>query len=186
MPDPVEDVQTLRDAESVKHALQEAMETSGCLCVHSRCPLHGESTGLLARSWLMLDRLVAELQRLQDENTLMRGLLAKQMPCHYCGAESMAKCPRGFPGCALADDLLIADDVMLTPETTLRLKHRVDTAEARLLAAEHALRAAQELLDELDSWAPFTNPTWVHRPFVTAKLRAALAAAAAPGGGSDG
>lgn len=64
-----------------------------------------------------LDRLRAELEkvraenlRFQKENDVLRGIAAKIMPCHYCGVDSIGKCPSGFPGCALADDLTCAEE----------------------------------------------------------------------------
>lgn len=48
--------------------------------------------------------------RLRKENDVLRGIATKVMPCHYCGAEELAKCPYGFPGCSLADDLFPADE----------------------------------------------------------------------------
>lgn len=56
----------------------------------------------------------AEVQRLQRENDVLRGIATKIMPCHYCGAEELAKCPHGFPGCSLADDLFPADEAQAT------------------------------------------------------------------------
>jgi hypothetical protein len=46
-----------------------------------------------------------ELLRLRGENDTMRALLCKIMPCHYCGAAEMVRCPYGFPGCGLMDDI---------------------------------------------------------------------------------
>ena len=52
-----------------------------------------------------------EIVRLDSENTALRGLIAQQdTPCVYCGAATMAECPRGFPGCAQADDLMVLDE----------------------------------------------------------------------------
>ena len=48
----------------------------------------------------------SELARLTRENETLRGIAARVMPCHYCGAAGLALCPHGFPGCALADDLM--------------------------------------------------------------------------------
>lgn len=49
---------------------------------------------------------------LEAENTVMRGILANSpgIPCVYCGVDNISKCPRGFPGCAQADDMMIAWD----------------------------------------------------------------------------
>ncbi len=47
--------------------LRDGMDVNGCLCLWSRCPIHGESTGLLASAYLELvacreahDRVVAD------------------------------------------------------------------------------------------------------------------------------
>lgn len=53
------------------------------------------------------DQRIAELER---ENDVLRGIASKVMPCHYCGAGEIAKCPHGFPGCALADDIFVAEE----------------------------------------------------------------------------
>lgn len=51
------------------------------------------------------------------ENDILRGLVANlKKPCHYCGLEDMSKCAYGFPGCALADDILIGS---MTTETEM-------------------------------------------------------------------
>lgn len=54
----------------------------------------------------------AETERLRRENDILRGIAAKVMPCHYCGAKDIWLCPYGFPGCSLADDLSVCDDTM--------------------------------------------------------------------------
>jgi hypothetical protein len=47
----------------------------------------------------------------EKENGILRGLVAKVVgKCVYCGLEEMAKCARGFPGCAWADDLMCGED----------------------------------------------------------------------------
>lgn len=39
------------------------------------------------------------------ENDTLRAIAGKVMPCMYCGVDSIIKCPYGFPGCSLADDV---------------------------------------------------------------------------------
>lgn len=55
-----------------------------------------------------------DCQRHSRENDILRGMVARSVqpgqPCHYCGVDSVAKCPRGFPGCGLADDIMCGDD----------------------------------------------------------------------------
>lgn len=54
-----------------------------------------------------MTRTIEELER---ENEFLRGLVAsKVMPCHYCGVDTLGKCPYGFPGCSLADDIFIGE-----------------------------------------------------------------------------
>ncbi|MDO8534709.1 MAG: hypothetical protein Q7S17_08225, partial [Xanthobacteraceae bacterium] len=74
-------------------------------------------------------------------NNILRGIAAKIMPCHYCGAADIALCPHGFPGCALADDLYPADAAQATWMRDLR--KRAETAEAALATAR------DEALEEL-------------------------------------
>ena len=55
-----------------------------------------------------IERLRAELERVNKENNYMRAALAvSKDPCQYCKlpADEMAKCQLGFPGCARADDM---------------------------------------------------------------------------------
>lgn len=52
----------------------------------------------------------SEIHRLTKESDILRGMMSKVMPCHYCGVDEIAKCPHGFPGCALADDITVFDE----------------------------------------------------------------------------
>jgi hypothetical protein len=66
------------------------------------------------------------VQELIGENTILRGLVAQLSldsgkPCHYCG-ENLHRCPRGFPGCALADDLMLAEHDALVRREKLEPK----------------------------------------------------------------
>lgn len=49
-------------------------------------------------------------EQLERENDILRGIATKVMPCHYCGVDSIAQCPLGFPGCALADDISVCEE----------------------------------------------------------------------------
>lgn len=61
----------------------------------------------------------SEMTRLQKENDILRGLVAKYKPeCIYCGETELAKCSYGFPGCSKADDIFIA--VCLVEKEILR------------------------------------------------------------------
>ena len=54
-----------------------------------------------------------EKQRLEKENTYLRGLVQanKNWKCVYGNKiEHMAECPMGFPGCSCADDIMCADE----------------------------------------------------------------------------
>lgn len=72
---------------------------------------------------------------LQDENSILRGLVAAQStPCVYCGLTEMAKCASGFPGCAQADDLICGEDAAFKAVVAERnaLRARVAKLEERL------------------------------------------------------
>jgi hypothetical protein len=72
-----------------------------------------------------LDNLRKENGRLSRENDILRGMIAKLgKSCHYCGIEDISRCVHGFPGCALADDILVADD-----EVARRLMGQVASAK---------------------------------------------------------
>lgn len=58
------------------------------------------------------ERLMDERDKARAENDILRGIASKIMPCHYCGVDAIAKCPRGFPGCALMDDVICAEERM--------------------------------------------------------------------------
>ena len=54
-----------------------------------------------------------ELHRLQDENSLLRALLAwGSDPCIHCSLAScdMARCAKGFPGCWRSEDMELRKD----------------------------------------------------------------------------
>jgi hypothetical protein len=51
----------------------------------------------------------ARIAELKAENDALRMIAAKVMPCHYCGVSEIARCPHGFPGCSLADDIVIGE-----------------------------------------------------------------------------
>jgi hypothetical protein len=46
---------------AVRRDLRTAVTTSGCLCLWSRCPLHGEGTGLTARAFIALEEALSRL-----------------------------------------------------------------------------------------------------------------------------
>lgn len=49
--------------------------------------------------------LIARVRELEAENEALRKIAARVLPCHYCSVDDLAKCPHGFPGCSLADDM---------------------------------------------------------------------------------
>lgn len=51
------------------------------------------------------------LSQFEKENTTLRAIAARVMPCHYCGATDIGLCPYGFPGCSLADDITVYDSL---------------------------------------------------------------------------
>ena len=87
----------------------ELLEVKECL----KARIESQS-GMLRDSFDKVNELEASLSAAQAENNVLRGITskfaAKHGPCHYCGVEDIAKCPTGFPGCALADDLLCSED----------------------------------------------------------------------------
>lgn len=86
-----------------------------------------------------------DIERLKRENTVLRGLVAKLVrPCHYCGLDDMSKCARGFPGCALADDLMCGDD-----EMARGLIAKVKAAEQGLVANHAKIKALMNKTDEM-------------------------------------
>lgn len=90
-----------------------------------------------------------EAEKQQKENGILRGLVAKVVgKCVYCGLEEMAKCERGFPGCAWADDLMCGED-----EGFKDTVGRMRKAEASLVEQEglhkFALLVLEESRDEL-------------------------------------
>jgi hypothetical protein len=69
------------------------------------------SLSIIAKHMDAFTREQLEHDRLTKENNILRGLVAKTVqPCHYCNAENIGKCPYGFPGCNLADDISVAED----------------------------------------------------------------------------
>lgn len=67
-----------------------------------------ETTRAIIALWAANSELKAKVEKVTTENTYLRAALATSKdPCIYCQlpAEEMAKCERGFPGCARADDL---------------------------------------------------------------------------------
>lgn len=57
--------------------------------------------------------LLTKLAQLEKENNCLRAIASKIMPCHYCGIDNISKCPSGFPGCALMDDVMVAGDTIV-------------------------------------------------------------------------
>lgn len=98
------------------------------------------------RAWHGLAKdLTAALKRvkgLEKENNTLRGLLGNSAkPCSYCGlaAEDQAKCERGFPGCARADDQMLS-------------QHFADAYRA-----EKAERERDEAEDRADAMQDYNN-----------------------------
>ena len=75
----------------------------------------------------VVDSMQGEVDNLRKENDILRAIAAKIMPCHYCGVDSIAKCPRGFPGCALADDLFGGEETK--SDCIIDLRKRVKELE---------------------------------------------------------
>ena len=103
------------------------------------------------------DRLKKKLAEAERENMALRGVVANAaIPCVYCGKENMAECPRGFPGCARADDMLCGEEAFGEEMKRLREKlaavnrlrqsetDRADAAEAKLAEAERERELARQ------------------------------------------
>ena len=86
-----------------------------------------------------LPALLAEYDRMEKENTSLRRIAAKVMPCHYCGGEDIGMCPSGFPGCALADDMMMGDEEQLAAV-------RAELAQAKATARRDALIEAADFV----------------------------------------
>lgn len=107
-----------QDAPGREHRLEALtpVDRAAYLCLNDPAvKTHGE--GAFDR---FRDAIAPDMLRLTNENDALRAIAAKIMPCHYCGAADIAKCPRGFPGCALADDLLCGEQSMCTEILRLR------------------------------------------------------------------
>jgi hypothetical protein len=101
-----------RDAEdAIARALADVAEATRRECAEVAQEAIGEN--------------VRKTAALDAENTILRGMAARLMPCHYCKVDDIAECPSGFPGCALADDLIVADDLAFK-----NMKDRAMKAEA--------------------------------------------------------
>jgi hypothetical protein len=103
-----------------------------------------------------------EVIRLRAENDTLRLIATKIMPCHYCGVDELGKCPHGFPGCSLADDMMCGGEPMAFEIQRLR-------------AERDALR---ELLDAVrTSGISYTNKGRYHEVQISLALWAAIDAA---------
>ena len=89
------------------------------------------------------DRWATNVHRLEQENDVLRGLLAKGgSNCVYCGlaAEDISKCKHGFPGCSRMDDLINAPQseaeclVAIQREMIDQLVEEPELAEYRMLS----------------------------------------------------
>lgn len=94
----------------------------------------------------------SEIHRLTKENDTLRGIASKIMPCHYCGVDDIAKCPHGFPGCALADDITVCDES--ANSECRRLLSRLTDLRARLtqpsMQSESVAEKVLEWMNELE------------------------------------
>lgn len=94
---------------------------------------------------------VCETARLRKENDILRAIASKVMPCHYCGVASIGKCPHGFPGCSLADDMMAGDECMSAEIQKLRreVKNANEIADAARQGAQLGpLIGAQTILEQ--------------------------------------
>lgn len=69
-------------------------------------------TSEVERMKVSVETITREREATDRENTTLRAIASKIMPCHYCGAKEIGLCPHGFPGCSLADDVMIFDSAV--------------------------------------------------------------------------
>lgn len=92
-------------------------------------PLYYQNLAAFALSlWKRAETAEEKIERLTKENGVLRSvagvLFTKHLgSCHYCGVDDFARCPSGFPGCAVADDIICGDT-----EHLLRFKAERDEA----------------------------------------------------------
>lgn len=103
-------------------------------------------------------------ERLRRENDFLRVLATKIMPCHYCGVKEISLCPHGFPGCALMDDILCAEDraneyIRELQAEIARLRSDCMIAAMRLMG-DNADTFAPETLGFMDRWRPLVEMKW--------------------------
>lgn len=85
-----------------------------------------------------------KLLRFEKENTILRGMVAKILPCHYCGLDDISKCDYGFPGCSLADDLLCGEEEGYRAVIT-RSKNAIDFIDHLVGACDVIIKEYKEL-----------------------------------------
>lgn len=96
------------------------------------------------------DELIAENQKLIEENDKLRGLLAKSdKDCAYCGlkSEDIGRCASGFPGCARMDDIVNHQET----KTELALQDANNTIDKLSIDLENvrwAKRTWRDLADQ--------------------------------------
>ncbi len=98
---------------------------------------------------------MVETERLRAENTHLRTLVAVQAtPCVYCGLTEMAKCTRGFPGCARADDLICGEEEAFKAVVSERNTLRAEVARLKDERAdcEPFLKEGERLDECLERW----------------------------------
>lgn len=96
------------------------------------------------------DELIAENQKLIEENDKLRGLLAKgDKDCAYCGlkAEEIGRCASGFPGCARMDDIINHQETK-TEIALQEANNRNDTLLIELENARWAKRIWRDMADQ--------------------------------------
>jgi hypothetical protein len=100
-----------------------------------------------------LERTKTENGELKAENDAMRAIIANSpaIPCIYCGAGTMARCPRGFPGCGQADDLMVSGDEAM--------KRSLDQKNAHIAELRSTLEQCAVLFVDLrDDWSDNRGP----------------------------
>lgn len=95
-----------------------------------------------------------EIERIEKENTILRGKVAAQGPCVYCKKADMGQCPTGFPGCAKADDMFVYDELLTRRYRNLLVIINDLVSNIKLLKNIENLSAeeAEEVIKAIDAY----------------------------------
>lgn len=93
------------------------------------------------------------IEQLRRENSQLRILVASahNTPCIHCGLEDMSKCKNGFPGCAMADDIICGQDEALATMRKERdeLRQTIDALSRNIKHGQNMVATLQQENSEL-------------------------------------